>query len=288
METPLAAIHRSSTDFHPARARPRRRALVYGMTAPSSRAREHRCSSGSSAPPVPGPSRASCGHWERAMKPRKLRDCLWGTGKKEKKKRGDGGWRFGESPAWVLLGSRFSGTVDPGCAGNRGEHLLMLYFILPHVHRGPPQTINRTTSDCILAAEDHIILPPHGPRRGPGGGESILLSAFPLREELAICYWPELPCVLPFFPEEVPAHWCTFVHMNVNSAGAMFTEIQQKSLHSPWQISDPTLWMGNREHRSTRSAASPVSGMEWGGREKKKQKKPKSFLIMFTRSLQTT
>lgn len=50
----------------------------------------------------------------------------------------------------------------------------MTYFILPHVHRGPPQTINWTTSACILAAEGHIILPHHGPR----GGESSLPFAF--------------------------------------------------------------------------------------------------------------
>lgn len=183
MEIPFAAIHRTSTHFHCARARPKCCVLVYGMTAPSLCAWVHWCSPGSSAPlAASGPWLSSCGHWKCAVKPRRLHDCVWGMGKKKKKKKDDGGWRCAESPAWALLGYRFSGMVDPGCAGNRwgiGSWCICCwtpYFILPH--RGPLQTVNWTTSDCVLAAEGHIILPHHGPRQGPGGGESSLPFAF--------------------------------------------------------------------------------------------------------------
>jgi len=73
--------------------------------------------------------------------------------------------------------------------------------------------------------------------------------------------------------------------MNVHRPGVMFTE--------PQQIWDLTLWMGNREHRSTDSAALPFSLARDGMGSKPGEKGEKSafatgFLLMFTKSLQTS
>lgn len=226
------------------------------------------------------------------MKPLKLHNCVWGTGKKEKKKRGGGGWWRMEvcressmSPAGLpVLWDDGSGLCwEQGWGiGSWCVCCWMPYFILPHVHRGPPQTINWTTSACILAAEGHIILPHHGPR----GGESSL--PFPTGRADSLL----LPISTMCFTIPSPKKFqLTAIHMNVHDPGAMFTETQQKSLRSSWPISDLTLWMGNRERRSAHGAASPFPWTERGARQERREKKSNfatSFFIMFPQSPQTS
>lgn len=204
MEIALAAIHRTSADFHPARARPECQVLVDGVTAPSSH-----CLGASVQPWL---LCSACSNQSPAWLLWALEMCdevsktpllclrNWKKGKKR-------GWPWEEvcrepsvNPAeFTFLWGGGSGVRWEQGWGFGSWHIWCWApcFILPHVQRAH--------SGHKL---DHLGLRPGcwGPHYSPSPWPKTRTRAaspspFSLWEGLAISYWPYLPGVLLFLPQ---------------------------------------------------------------------------------------